>query len=63
MKTVVFITRHSESFRNFIDNYNVLEKEQVRNEKVCLSVNGEVKAKELSEYDELKNIDVIYSSH
>lgn len=63
MKTVVFIVRHSESFKNFIDNYNTNEIEQIKNEKLCLSVNGEEKAKKLSKYDELNDVDVIYSSH
>ena len=63
MKTVVFVIRHSESFRDFFDSYNVSDNEQIRNEKNPLSVNGERKAKELSNYSELKDISTIYSSH
>ena len=43
--------------------YNANEVEQIRNEKNPLSVEGENLAKELSEREELQNIDVIYSSH
>lgn len=63
MKTIVFVSRHSESFRNLLGEYDSNEIEQIRNEKNPLSVNGELKAKKLSEYNELQNIDVLYSSH
>ena len=39
------------------------EDEQIKNEKIILSIEGERKAKELSEREELKNIDVLYSSN
>lgn len=63
MRTIVFITRHSESFRNFFGVYNCFENEQAKNEKNPLSCNGELKAKKLSEYEEFQDIDVVYSSH
>ena len=63
MKTVIYIVRHSESFNNFYDNYNVLENAQIINEKNPLSVNGEKKALKLGECSELQNIDIVYSSH
>ena len=41
---------------------NVEESDQLINEKIILSVEGEEKAKEISEIDELQNVDVIWSS-
>ena len=46
-----------------LGEYNVNEVEQLRNEKNPLSVDGEKLACEMSEKDELQNIDAIYSSH
>lgn len=43
--------------------YDSNEVEQTRNEKNILSVLGEEKAKKMSEKQELKNINVLYSSH
>jgi len=63
MDTVVYISRHSEGFMKSIDEYNSLDSFQIKNEKNPLSVNGEEKARKLSECDELKNIDIVYSSH
>lgn len=63
MKTIVYISRHSEPFRNFLGEYNVNEIEQIRNEKNPLSVNGEKKAEELSNLPELNGVEVLYSSH
>ena len=59
----VYISRHSEPFRKLLGEYKANEEEQIRNEKNILSVVGESKAKQLSEFDELQNIDVLYSSH
>jgi len=39
------------------------ELEQIRNEKNSLSVNGEKLAEQMSNYQELKDIDILYSSH
>ena len=61
--TTVFISRHSEPFRDLLGNYNANETLQIRNEKNPLSVEGELKSKRLSELKELQDIDVIYSSH
>lgn len=63
MNTIVYISGHSQPFRNLIGDYNVNEQEQLRNEKNPLSVNGEKLAKEMSERLELQDIDVLYSSH
>ena len=61
--TTIYLLRHSQPFRKLLGEYNANEVEQIRNEKNPLSVEGENLAKELSEREELQNIDVIYSSH
>lgn len=61
--TIVYIARHSQPFRKLLGDYNVNEVEQIRNEKNPLSVTGENKARLMSELEELKHIDVLYSSH
>lgn len=59
--TTIYLIRHSEQLReNGI--MNVLDDTQIINEKIILSVEGEEKAKLLSEKEELNNIDIIYSS-
>lgn len=61
-KTIVYLIRHSEQLKiNGIKN--IEETEQINNEKIILSVEGEKKARELSEREELNNIDVIWSSN
>lgn len=61
--TTIYISRHSQPFRKLLGKYEVNEKEQIRNEKNPLSVDGEKYAEEMSNYSELLNIDVLYSSH
>lgn len=63
MSTIIYLSRHSQPFRNLIGNYEVDEIEQIRNEKNPLSPTGEKLAEQMSNYQELKNIDVLYSSH
>ncbi len=63
MKTIVFIARHSEPFKKLLGEYDCDETEQFKNEKQPLSVKGEKKAEKMSEYKELQDVDVIYSSH
>ena len=63
MKTIIYIARHSQPFREYLGEYNANEIEQIRNEKNPLSVVGEEKACLMSEIPELKNINVLYSSH
>ena len=61
-KTIVYLIRHSEQLK--IDGIkNINEKEQISNEKIILSVDGEIKAKKLSELKEFENIDSIWSSN
>ena len=63
MKTTVYISRHSKPFRDLLGNYNAIEEEQIRNEKNPLSVEGEIRAHQMSLIDELKDVEIIYSSH
>ena len=62
MKTIVYLIRHSEPLKdinNIINNDNL----QLQNEKACLSINGEILANKISKLEELKNIDVLFSSN
>ena len=61
--TIVYISRHSQPFRKLLGEYQVNEIEQIRNEKNPLSVDGEKYAEEMSNYSELLNVDILYSSH
>lgn len=60
--TEVFLIRHSEQLR-IQTNGNIHEDSQTSNEKIILSINGEQKAEELSNRNELQNIDAIWSSN
>lgn len=62
MLTKIYLIRHSEPIKNtnnIVNNDNL----QTKNEKTPLSVEGEKKAEDLSKKEELKNIDIIYSSN
>lgn len=61
MKTIIYISRHSEPMKveNILSNDNL----QLQNEKQILSVEGERRAKILSEIDQLQDIDVVISSN
>ena len=59
--TTVYLIRHSLQLREK-GIMNVEESDQLINEKIILSVEGEEKAKEISDIDELQNVDVIWSS-
>ena len=59
--TIVYLIRHAETINeNGIRNTN--EDSQMINEKEILSVEGEEQSKKLSENNELKNLDTIWSS-
>ena len=59
--TIIYLVRHTETVdENGIRNTS--EDSQIINEKEILSVEGEEQAKKLSENDELKNLDIIWSS-
>ena len=61
-RTIVYLIRHSEQLK--IEGIkNIKEESQIKNEKIVLSVSGEVKARELSELEEFNNVDVIWSSN
>lgn len=63
MKTIVYISRHSQPLRDLLGEYHTNETEQIRNEKNPLSVEGEIKANIMSELSELRKVKLIYSSH
>ena len=63
MKTIVYISRHSKPLKDLVETYDAKESEQIRNEKNPLSVEGEDRALKMSMYEDLQDIDVIYSSH
>lgn len=59
--TIIYLIIHAETIdENGIRN--TMEDSQIINEKEILSVEGEEQAKRLSENEELKNLDVIWSS-
>ena len=59
--TQVYLIRHAEQLK--IKNKIVKnENSQISNEKIILSVAGEKEAEKISELEELKNIDVLWSS-
>jgi len=62
MKTIVYLIRHSEPMRkkiNLINNDSL----QVTNEKNPLSIIGERRAEELSNKEEMQNIDLVIASN
>mgnify|MGYP002294961992 FL=1 len=60
--TQVYLIRHAEQLK--IKNKIVKnENSQISNEKIILSVAGEKEAEKISELEELKNIDVLWSSN
>ena len=50
--TTIFLIRHSEPLKSTV----------IINEEIPLSSNGELKAKKLADLEELRDIDLIYSS-
>ena len=61
MKTEIYLIRHAEPLKS--NNINNSDNLQIQNEKWPLTVSGEKKAKELSEKEELQNIDLVISSN
>ena len=59
--TTLYLIRHSSQLRENGIN-NIEDDSQVINEKIILSIEGEEKAKRLSEIKELNNIDILWSS-
>ena len=62
MKTVVYIARHSRPFRSLLGEYNSSDDFLLRNIKKPLSVEGEKLAEKMSDLNELRNVEVLYSS-
>ena len=61
MNTIVYLIKHAEELEE-TGIKNTKESSQLMNEKYILSVKGEEQAKELSENQELQNIDILWSS-
>lgn len=61
METIIYLIRHSEQLRLKGENFSQ-DSSQVKNEKIPLSISGELLAQNLSNIEELKNIDVLFSS-
>lgn len=59
--TIIYLIRHSEQLREKGIS-NERNDSQIINEKIILSVEGEEKAKKISEIEELNNIDILWSS-
>lgn len=60
--TVVYLIRHSEKYRNFNNIIND-DSFQLFNEKIILSINGEMLANKLANMEEMSNIDVVFASN
>ena len=62
--TTVYLIRHSTKFKpSMIDEYKAKDDAQLKTEKKMLSVEGEKRARILSEQKEFDDIDIIYSSN
>lgn len=62
--TIIYLIRHSKKLNNkILDNTKNHEYYQTRREKIVLSIEGERRAKILSEINELRDIDIILSSN
>lgn len=62
--TTIYLIRHSIRMpQSDIEIYNTNQSKLLKNEKIILSVEGEKRAELLCSKDELKNIDVIYTSN
>lgn len=60
--TIIYLIRHSEQLK-FKGEYISSDSEQIKNEKIVLSIEGERKAMELSKLAELYGVNKIYSSN
>ena len=62
--TTIYFIRHSVRFDNdLIIKYNTTQSELIKSEKNILSIEGEERARLLSEAEELSNIDAVYVSN
>ena len=64
MNTTIYLIRHSIRFdmKDIIKN-NTKQSNTIQNEKIILSVDGEKRAEELANMEELQNIDAVYTSY
>lgn len=64
MNTIVYLIRHSTKFDpTSINVYNTKDNNQIKTEKKMLSVEGEERARILSNEREFENVDAVYSSN
>ena len=62
--TTIYLIRHSVRLPlNMIESYHTSQDKTILNEKIILSSLGEIRAKLLSEKEELQNIDAVYTSN
>ena len=61
--TTLYLIRHSVRMPLKTIKYNTTQDKLILNEKIILSIEGEERAKILSEKEELQNIDVVYASN
>ena len=62
MEKVIFLIRHSEQLKiKDTKKYDISD--QINNEKIILSVNGEILAREISELQVMQNINMVWSSN
>lgn len=63
--TTIYLIRHSTKFnvKEDIESYNTTDNKQLRTEKNMLTIEGEKRAKILSEQDEMQGLDKVYSSN
>lgn len=63
MNTIIYLIRHSMKFDpNNINIYNTKHDKQIKTEKKMLSVEGEIKAKNLSQEKEFEDVEAVYCS-
>lgn len=62
METIIYLIRHSETLKIKGEDFSN-DSSQIKNEKIPLSINGELLAQKLSDIEELKKIDVVISSN
>ncbi len=63
MNTTIYLVRHSEPFKVHRGNVRTNETILLENEKSPLSINGEKIAEQFANYEEFKNLDLVYSSN
>ena len=62
--TTVYLIRHSVRLpKSYIESYTTKQNKTILDEKIILNEEGEMRAKILSQKEELQNIDVIYASN